>query len=84
MESWVQLVKIQQKPTQISGEILYHILKKQEIIFTLSSLMMTLADGTKIKIEIQITIVKICPGGLTWPLNLVAIPEAKGITSLWE
>ena len=62
----------------IAGEILYHILKKQRVIFTPSSLMMTLANGSKTKREIQTTRVKICIRGRTLPLSLVAIPEAKG------
>ena len=63
----------------------YQILKKQGIIFTPSSFLMTLVNGSKIKREIQTTRVKIHLGGLTLPLNLAAIPEAKGntIQYLW-
>ena len=68
----------------IAGETLYHILKKQGVIFTPSSLMMTLANASKTKREVQTTRVKICLGGHTLPLNLVAIPEEKGNNTLLD
>ena len=65
-----------------AGETLNQILKKHGVIFSPSSFMMILANGSKTKGEIQTTRVKIRLGSRTLPLNLVSIPEAKGNNTL--
>ncbi|GFT30780.1 CCHC-type domain-containing protein [Nephila pilipes] len=64
----------------IADETLYDILKKNGTTFTIGSLTMSLVDGSKIEREVNTTCVKICLGGRTLPLNLVAIPGAKNNT----
>ena len=82
MDSWVLFAQTQLRPTQLTGETFYNILKKQGVIFTHSSLMMTLADSNKTKREIQTTKVNIRFGSRVLPQNLVAIAEAKGNNTL--
>ncbi|GFU46339.1 CCHC-type domain-containing protein [Nephila pilipes] len=66
----------------IAGETLYHILKKQGTTFSTGSLIVCLADGSKIEREVNTTCVKIRLGGRTLPLNLVVIPGAKNNNTL--
>lgn len=61
----------------VAGERLYNILKEEGAKFEKSFLTMTLADGSQREREVHTTCVNVSLEGRSFPLTLIALPDAK-------